>query len=243
MLVAALIGVGARAAMVSAAMHLLLVVPVIIVLCLATLRHLNPSPLAPGDPVKRPGIALPSRRTIVLMLFAISAPIAQSGTQNWSVIFMRDMFSAPDWIDTLSLPAFLVAMALGRLFADGWTERYGPVRVAFVQTLMALLGTALVVMSPGVAPALIGFLLMGAGTAVLFPLMISAAARSGDRPAAESVSAVILSTGLVMLMAPAVMGWIAETQGLRMAFAALGLPMLLTLALIRMAAPQRAAPV
>lgn len=239
MLAAALVGVGARAGSISAPVHLLAVVPFMVALTVFALARLDPSPLVAGDPVRRPGIALPSRRTVLLMLFGVSAPIAQSGVQNWSVIFMRDNFSAPDWIDTLSLPAFLIAMSLGRLFADGWTERFGPARVAFVQTVMAMAGTALVVGATGVVPALAGFLLMGAGTAVLFPLMISAAARSGERPAAESVSAVILATGLVMLLAPAVMGWVAETQGLRVAFATLALPMVVTLGLIRMAAPVR----
>ncbi len=237
MLTAAMIGVWARAEAISAGAHLAGIVPVIAAITLYSFARMEPSPEAPGDKTDRTGIALPSRRTVLLMLFGLSGGICQIGTQNFSVIFMRDSFAAPDWVDTLTLPAFLVSMTLGRMLADGWSERYGPVRLAFGLALVALAGAVAVVVSGTVALALVGFALVGLGTSALFPLMISAAARFGNRPSAESVSAVIFLTGSVMLVVPALMGWIAETAGQRAAFAAMIPPILLTLALCRQLAP------
>ncbi|WP_413719502.1 MFS transporter [Silicimonas sp. MF1-12-2] len=238
MLTAAVLGVGARGWAVPAGLHLMAFVPLVGLLAATIAVSMSPCPETDGDRSTRPGIALPSRRTFLLVLFGLSGGICQVGTQNFSVIFMRDTFSAPDWVDTLTLPAFLVSMTLGRMFADRLTERFGPVVVAFSLAGFALAGAVLVAAAPGVTVALAGFALIGLGTSVLFPLMISAAARLGARPAAESVSAVIFLTGLVMLAAPALMGWIAETAGLRAAFAAFIPPILLTLLLSRQLAPR-----
>jgi MFS family permease len=239
-LLAALVGVGARAAGIAPGPHLLVFVPPALLMTLALVRRMEPCPVPPGDRTRRPGIALPSRRTVLLVLFGLSGSVAQSAVQNWSVIFMRDMFLAPVWLETLSLPAYLVAMTAGRVFADGWTERFGPVRVAAGQTWVAILGAVVVATAPGPGIALLGFAFLGLGTAALFPLMVSAAARSGERSAAEAVSAVILSMGAVMLVVPAAIGWIAEGWGLRTAFSLLLPAMGLTLLLARIVAARPA---
>ena len=129
------------------------------------------------------------------------------------------------------------------MLADGWSESFGPVRVAHTLTSLALVGALAVVLAPSLWVALVGFAMMGAGTSVLFPLMVSAAARNATRPAAEAVSAVLLLTGVAMLAAPAIMGWIAESFGLRAAFWSLVPPFLVTLLLIRrVAAPSASVP-
>jgi len=242
MLTTSLVGVGARAVPVSAALHLSLMVPVALAVAAIWLYPMSAAPRAPDDKSDRRGFALPSGRTLTVVLFGLSGGIAQSATQNWSVIFMRDSFAAPDWVDTLTLPAFLVAMTLGRIFADGWTMRFGPVRVVVILTLLAIAGALMVALSPTPPIALLGFAALGTGTAALFPLMVTAAARSPNRPAAEAVSAAIMTTSAMMMAAPALMGWVAELWGVRAAFWTLMLPLLVTLSLCHVAGPRRASP-
>ncbi len=237
MLTSALGGTGARAIGMSAALHLSLIIPVAVAVAAVVLARMKASPRAPDDKMDRSRVALPSRRTLMLVAFGLSAGIGQSATQNWSVIFMEQTLAAPGWVATLPLSAYLIAMTLGRMFADGWIERWGGRRVAMTLALTSLAGTIVIVVAPALWLALAGFALVGAGTAVLFPMMITGAARSSNRPAAESVSAVLLLTGIVMMMAPALMGWIAESFGLRTAFAALIPAFLLTVSLVRRVAP------
>lgn len=218
MLAASLIGVGARAVPVSAALHFAAILPFALIAILVVAQTLNPAPQR-GVRKRTTGFARPDHMTLMLALFGVSASIAQSTTQNWSVIFMRETFAAPDWIDSLTLPAFLLAMSVARLFADAWISAYGAARVSRVLAIVALTGSALVAASPTLWIALTGFALQGIGTAALFPIMITAAAAATHRPSEESVSAVILLTALVMLVAPAVVGWTAEAAGLRIAFA------------------------
>jgi predicted MFS family arabinose efflux permease len=236
-LIAALLGVLARALDIAPGVHLLVFLPPAVAMGLYLARRMEPCPVAPGDRTRPPGIALPSRRTLLLVLFGLSGIVAQSAVQNWSVIFMRDLFRAPVWLETMSLPAYLVAMTAGRIFADGWTERFGPVRVAVAQTCAAMLGAVVVALAPSPILAIAGFALIGLGTAAMFPLLITAAARGAERSAAEAVSAVILCMGAAMLAIPAAQGLVAEAFGLRMVFLVLVPGLAVTLLMARVIAP------
>ncbi len=237
MLVASVVGVGARAIPISPTLHFLPILPLVLVATLVLFVGYQAAPRRNTGQTRR-GLAMPDRVTLLLMAFGISASIAQSTTQNWSVIFMRDTFAAPDWIDTLTLPAFLLAMSLGRFFADGWVTRFGTIAVSRALAATALMGSLLVVTTPILGLAILGFALQGVGTAALFPIMVTAAAQAPTRTAEENVAAVILATSLVMLVAPLIVGWTADTLGLRIAFA-LVLPFfLLTMLLAPLTRPQ-----
>ncbi|MNI94331.1 hypothetical protein D3C73_1524160 [compost metagenome] len=86
-------------------------------------------------------------------------------------------------------------------------------------------------MAPQAWIALCGFLLVGIGICVLYPLMLSAAARLGDRPASQNVAATTLIFQLVNLGAPGLIGAVAQGLGVRMAFAMLIPLLVLTFAM------------
>jgi fucose permease len=127
-------------------------------------------------------------------------------------------------VDTLTLPVFVGATALGRFLADRVIARYGPVRVARMLAIVSLLGLGVIVTAPMLEIALAGFLLVGVGVCVSFPLATSAAAQLGDRPSSENVAALTMTMQLVLLGAPALLGAVAENFGIRMTFAII-LPM------------------
>lgn len=229
----ALLGTAARGFDVPQAIHLGIVPPLAALLVLAVLWPMAaaaPRPHAGGTASK---LALPTAATLGLFAFGLSSALLEGGTRTWSVIFMRDSFEAPGWVDTLTLPAMLAAMSIGRLFADRITERFGPVRVAGVLTVIAIIGLLLVVFSPNLVVALVGFALVGIGVCVSFPLMLSAAARIGDRPASQNVAATTLMMQLSGLVTPALMGWIAQSFGIRMTFAVMLPFLLLSLLMVR----------
>lgn len=219
-LAAALVATAMRGSGVDQATHLWLMVPPVLIAALAVLMPLRPSPpRAHGTAARRKVLTVPTAQTLLLVGFGLAGVLIEVATRHWSVIFMRDSFSAPAWLETFALPAFLATMALGRLFADGWTERFGAPKIAAVATLISLGGVACVVFSPALWVALTGFGLMGLGVCVSFPLMLSAAARLGDRPAAENVAAVTMVMTIINLGTPAAMGLTAELYGIRASFA------------------------
>ncbi|MDD9978915.1 MAG: hypothetical protein OXQ30_14480, partial [Boseongicola sp.] len=60
-------------------------------------------------------------------------------------------------------------------------------------------------------------------------------ARIADRSAADSGAAMVEATLIVMMIAPAFMGWVSEYYGLRAAFATALPSFILTLMLVRRA--------
>ncbi len=225
------LGVAARALPVSALGHFLVVLPLVLAACAVLWRGWVQVPARRAADDQPTGFALPDGDTVRLTLFGLSAGAAQGAVQSWSVIYMEQGFAAPDWVEATTLPIYTAFLTLGRLAADGWVTRLGAVAVARAMAGLALLGGLAVVLAPWLWLALIGFALMGIGTAAIFPLAISAAARVDHRPAEDSVAAMILAMGAVLLVVPAVMGWVADVAGLRVALALLIPFFLLTLAL------------
>lgn len=237
-LIASLIGAGARGIPISPIMHFSLVLPIIVIVSAFVLNPMQASPpRAHKGPSKKRVFVTPTLSTIMLVGFGMAAVFVEGGTRNWSVIYMRDSFSAPDLVDTLTLPAFLLMLTIGRLLADRWIERFGPVRVAACLISLALVGLSQVIFAGSLWQALFGFGLMGIGICVIYPLTMTAAAQLGDREASQNVAAVTMTTTIVMLGAPAMMGFIADSFGIRAAFGAM-LPVLtMSLLLVRMVRP------
>ena len=239
---ATLIGTLCRGAGISPALHFGLIVPLILAGAALIVWPMSPAPArAHTGGAVRSRIALPTLMTLFLVGFAIAGALLEGALRNWSVIFMRDSFSAPAWVDTLTLPSFLIAQTAGRLQADRLVARFGPVGVARTLVTVALGGLVLVVFSPNLVVALVGFALVGVGICVSFPLTTSAAARLGDRPASENVAALTLVTQITILGAPALLGYVATAYGIRLTFAMLLPFVVVAIYLARYLAPKPAA--
>lgn len=240
-LVASLLGVLARGIELSTFYHFLAILPLVAIAALLIFVPMQASPPRAhkgAEPKKKKVFVSPTLTTFLLVGFGLSAVLVEGGTRSWSVIYMRDTFSAPDWIDTLTLPAFLLTMALGRMFSDGWITRFGPVRVAVTLLLVGLAGLSMVIFAQFLAAAIIGFGLMGVGICVIYPLTLSAAAQVGDRPSSQNVASVTMITSLANLAAPGMMGAVANSYGIRASFAVLAPMLIMSLVLSRMLKPK-----
>lgn len=230
-LLTSLLGATMRGLHVAPAMHLWALAPVLIgliVFVVLPMPNMPPRPHA-GGAVKK--LAWPTWATMGLVAFGLGAGLTEGASRAWSIIYLRDAFDVAPFVESLALPALLLSMAGGRLVADRFIDRYGPVRVARSLSALAVLGMLAIVLAPNAYAALAGFLAVGIGICVLFPLMLSAAARLGDRPASQNVAATTLIFQLVNLGAPVLIGSVAEGFGVRMAFAMLIPLLVLTVAM------------
>lgn len=234
-------GAAIRGAHIPAAWHLAAIVPVIVA---AVMLVALPMRAAPARAHSRTGpqrvLSLPTVATLLLVGYAIGAAILEGAVRNWSVIFMRDSFAAPQWVHGLSLTFFVGATVVGRLVADGLTTRFGPVPFARTLGVISLVGLAAVALSPNVPVALLGFAVIGIGVCVSFPLSMSAAARLGDRPASENVAALTMTTQITLLGAPALLGWAADAFGVRAIYVVVVPAVLLAVYLAKYLAPRHA---
>lgn len=239
---ASLLATAMRGAGLSPTLHFALVlVPVAVAVALVVLPMHPASPRPHTGAGTGPRFAFPTGMTLLLVGYAFGSALLEGGLRNWSVIFMRDSFVAPEWVDTLTLPAFMIAQTAGRLLSDRAVSRWGTVAFARGLGLTALAGLLCVVLSPNLQVALVGFFLIGAGTCAAFPLSTSAAARQGDRPASQNVAAFTMSQQILLLGTPAILGWIATAASIRITFAVMLPPLLLAIYLARYLEPKPAA--
>lgn len=202
-----------------------LAAPIVAGLTWACLAAFQPAPRRGSDTLENtPLIARPTRAILVLVGVSLSAMLLEGASIDWSAIYMRSVFDAIPLMWGLAVAAPALAQALMRYFADGFVDRYSPVRVArAMQTLMAL-GVVIVFFAPSAAIGLIGLACIGAGTSVMFPLTMSAAAQRTDRPAAINVAAIAQISFVAFLLGPPMLGFVAEHFGLRWTFG-IGLPL------------------
>lgn len=168
----------------------------------------------------------PTMGILTLVIFTWSGMLLESAGIDWSVIFMRDIFEVSPFVNGIAFAAGALTQAFARFFADGFVDRFGPVKVARASILILGIGVTLVTFANHPAIALVGFGLMGMGTGCIFPLAMSAAAQRSDRPAASNVASLAQCSFMIFLAAPPMLGFIAEHGGIRASFG-VGIPLVL----------------
>jgi len=230
-LATALLGVAMRGLGVTPAWHLGLFAPALIAFFLFSIVPLPVSIARPHAGAARHGLALPTLATLALVAFGLGAGLTEGVARAWGIIYMRDTFALPEWTQSLALPFLMGSMAIGRLLGDRMLDRFGQKTMARILATLALAGLLSIVFPPNGWFGLFGFVLIGFGISLLYPMMLSAAARLGDRPASQNVAAVTVVFQLVNLGAPVLVGLVAEAFGIQAAFALLIPLILLSLAM------------
>lgn len=198
--------------------HLFAMVIVSTVLMYLVFRDYDPAPARETEHVDRPKFVRPTGPILLIVAFTLSAMLLEGAGADWSVIFMRDTHDLAPYLNTLAFAVGALAQALTRYFADRIVERFGPGRVARI--LIAILGCGVVMVTFSINGymALLGFALLGVGSSALFPLAMSAAAQRTDRPAATNVAALAQLSFVTFLVAPPLLGVVAEHFGIRTSF-------------------------
>jgi len=168
---------------------------------------------------KNKGFVWPSKGIFLLVFFSLSAMLVEGASIDWSVIFMRDIFNTVPIVSGLSLALAAIAQGIIRYFADQFVDKYGPEKVSLYSLIAMVLGVGCVVFSFEPITALMGFLLMGGGSAVIFPLAMSAAAQRTDKTPEENVASLAQFVFVIFLLAPPILGFVGEHAGLRWSFA------------------------
>ena len=177
--------------------------------------------VAPTRPTlnEKPSLfVIPSKKILALVFFTLSAMLIEGAGIDWSVIFMRDIFNTPPFINGMALFLGAAAQFIVRFNADNVIERFGSKNVAKLSIIVMFIGLIFVSFSNFPYLVLFGFFLMGGGTAVLFPLAVSAAAQFSDKTAAANVASLAQISFIVFLIGPPFLGYIAETYGIRISF-------------------------
>jgi MFS family permease len=210
---------------ISAQWHLALVVPVVWLAMVLLLGRFAPAPQRDPIAAEPPAhFARATRGVLLLVAVSLSAMVLEGAGAEWSAIYMRDVFGALPFVGGMAVAVGALAQGVTRFFADRFVERHQPVAVARVLLTVLGLGTLLVFFAPAAWTALLGFAMMGVGTAVIFPLAMSAAAQRTDRAPATNVAALAQTAFVAYLLGPPLLGLVAQQFGVRWSFG-IGLPL------------------
>ena len=202
-------------------------IPICILLTWLCLQAFQPATIRATDSHDKPPIvAKPTFAIMVLVGVTLSSMLLEGASIDWTAIYMDSVFVAIPEMGAIGVATAALSQGMVRYFGDRFVDRFAPTRVARgMQTVMAL-GVITVFVAPDPLVALVGFALIGAGNAMMFPLAMSAAAQRTDRPAAINVAALAQFSFVTFLLAPPLLGFIAEHFGLRWTFG-IGLPLIL----------------
>ncbi|MEV7770106.1 MFS transporter [Kitasatospora sp. NPDC086791] len=192
---------------------------------------------APEGAEEPPRFALPPRSSLVIGLVGFCAVFAEGASMDWSGVYLRDVTGASATVAAASYTAFSLTMAVSRLAGDVAIRRLGAVRTTRLGGAVATLGGLLVVAADRPALAIPGFALIGVGIAVIVPLAFAAAGRIGSN-ASQAIAGVATVTYTSSLIAPAVIGALAQATSLTVSFGlvtALAFALLLSAGALRLA--------
>jgi len=195
----------------------------------------RPDPAGQPGPVGRPGPAAGARgrrRTAMLIavlgLLALCSLLGEGAAGGWSAVYLRDNLGTSAAFAALGYAAFSVTMAIGRLFGDRLTARFGPARLVSGCGLVAAIGLAVALVTASPAAGLVGFALFGAGLSSTFPQLLSVAGNVETARSGTGIARVAGAGYLGLLSGPVLIGSVASLVGLRLA---LGIPLAAALGL------------
>ncbi|NTS43611.1 MFS transporter [Flavisolibacter sp. BT320] len=174
----------------------------------------------PGE--RRPLFVKPDRYLFYLGLLSLCAMLAESAVFDWSVNYFEKIVKADKAYITAGYTCFIAAMALGRLFGDRLIARYGVYTMLSASGLLLATGFVVVSTLPFLLPAAFGFLLIGAGDAMLVPMIYMLAAGSKKMTSHYALQAVTLIGYAGFLIGPLFVGNVSQHWGMATAFLFLG---------------------
>jgi MFS family permease len=164
-----------------------------------------------------PRFAIPRGPLLPLALVALASALGESSAGNWSGVHLRDTVGVVGSPVTWGYVAYTAAMVTARVVGDRLTRRVGVQRMVTGGGLVAGAGFVLVATVPVLPAALVGFALVGLGLGATVPLVFGRAGRVARNPG-EGVAAVASVGYLAFLVGPPVVGAVAGSVGLSVAF-------------------------
>ena len=134
---------------------------------------------------------------------------------NWSAVYLRNVIGTGPGMAAAGFAAFSLMMTLGRAVGDALTLKLGAVRLTRLGGALAMLGVASALASSHWLPVVLGIGAVGAGLSIIFPIVLSAAARTPGLVPGASIAMVSMCGYSGLLAGPPLIGAVANVASLR----------------------------
>ena len=169
------------------------------------------------QPIQFPRTLLPWLIGIV----ALFAAMPEGAVIDWSALYLRQELGATAFTSSLAFGAFSAAMAIVRFAGDPIRATLGAVKTVKFCALIAAVGLLLSGLATSPVLVIAGFSITGLGLSNIVPIAFSAA---GNLPGLAPGIGLSLTTTIGysgVLVAPALLGYIAEYTGFALLFSSL----------------------
>ncbi len=158
-----------------------------------------------------------------LLLLGIVSFIVMGGEGaivDWSGLYLKEISIAPETLWGAGFLAFSTTMTLGRFLGDSISQKIGSVKIVALGILIAIIGYLAVLMTYAML-AIIGFGLIGLGFSVIVPELFRIGGNVKGIDSSQGVSFIAGTGYLGFLVAPPILGFLADAVSLKLSFTVL----------------------
>ncbi len=162
--------------------------------------------------------ARPRGVVIYLALIVSFTYIAGGAMIDWSGVFITKVANIDVKYAASGYMIVSFCMLTCRVFGAKIIRSYGPFKTAFYGAILLTTGLLMIVLVDNIIFMYLGFVLVGSGMSNISPLCMSATTKQNDMPLIAAVSTVAIAGYTGLLLAPALLGYIADFFGLSAIF-------------------------
>lgn len=158
------------------------------------------------------GSSGPTRGLLIFGALGAAAIVPEMVNSDWAAFRATEDLDAAAGAAGLAYVTWTIGMVAGRMGGDWAAHRFGHSALLRYATGVAVVGIIVATLIPAVAAVYIGLVIAGIGVSVMFPELYDAAAKS--KGAGRSLGAMTAGSRIAMLVAPAVVGFLADLDAL-----------------------------
>lgn len=161
-------------------------------------------------------IGKPDPYILYLGLLVFFAAICEGGMFDWSGIYFKEVLHVE--IFTYGYLIFMVFMAFSRFLSDLVIRKIGMSLTYIISSLCIVVGIGIAIIFPAFLPALLGFSLVGLGTAAVVPMTYILAGTSKKYSPGMAISIIATYAIAGMLLGPPLIGYLSHAFNLKVSF-------------------------
>jgi MFS family permease len=199
--------------------HYIIIALVTLIATAVAFRHLLTADRSPTG--NKLNFGKPDAQILLLGILIIFAAICEGGMFDWSGVYFKEVIGVE--IFTAGYLIFMTCMALSRFVSDAIVSKIGMKSTYMLSSLMMTFGMSLAVIFPNFWMAMIGFSLVGLGTAAIIPMTFLLAGTSEKYSPGMALSIIATYAMVGILIGPVLIGYLAHAFNLRVSFLFLAL--------------------
>lgn len=161
-------------------------------------------------------LSKPDPYILYLGLVVFLCAICEGGMFDWSGIYFQEIIKVE--IFTYGYLIFMTFMTASRFLSDFIVPRFGMPKTYLMSAGCIISGIGMAIIFPYFWPAMIGFSLVGFGTAAVIPMSYALAGASKKYSAGMAISIIATYSITGMLVGPPLIGYLAHAFNLRVSF-------------------------